>query len=718
MVVISRPLAMKMKHERKVLYIVLVALALASLLMAGMASPALAQGKSTTVGTLSLVPAFEGISVYSNFSGDDNGNNQATLEYSEVGSPVWKQVTPFTVDRREQVPYYDGDLHQTLYLDNAFKYQWRGIIFWLEPDTEYEVRVTYTDPDGVSGSPVTATIRTRNDNPPSNGNTYYVAIDGDDSNPGTEAEPFSTIQHAVDIVQAGDKVLIMPGIYNEEVIINGRSGAENNYITLQSYSLDDKAVIDGQKSRGHNILIASSSYIRIKGLELRDPFSTGDGRNILLDYDTNNIIIEDNIMIDPGNQWACSGVLIRDGIDGGHPCHDILIQRNHITYTGEKRAQRFGVFFWNQGKPGNSVIVIRNNTIIGKGFKDGIGGNSYKDIFIHDNYIEGPWDDGLEIEGDNVNVAIWANFYKNSWSDSMGYMGLGLAPVTVGPYYVFRNVFVDFADAGLKMGNSSTGTIYLYHNTIYTSRNSRGIGHFGNNAKLNNVVSRNNLVQVGGYVIENGDTDPEWSYCDYDYDNLYTRSSTRFAKWQTGVADAYTTFGEFRAATGYEKHGISADSQFVDLANGDLSLQLTSPCIGKGIVLPGFNDANSPWPYQGSAPDIGAFEFGGSTPIPKPTPAGGGSTPTPTPTLTPTPMPASGGGGAASTPTPTPPASTPTPTPAPTPTPMPAPTLTPTPTPTPTDDSSGVPWGVIGGVAGVVLVVALTSFVVIRRKAT
>jgi hypothetical protein len=495
----------------------------------------------------------------------------------------WKRVTPFTVDRREHVSYYNGDLHQTLYKDNDFKYQWRGIIFWLEPNTEYEVQVAYTDHDGVSGSPVTATIKTRNDNPPSTGNTYYVATGGDDLNPGTEAEPFGTIQHAVDIVQAGDKVLIMPGIYNEEVVIDGKSGAENNFITT------------------------NSSYIRIRGMDLRYPAKPGDGRNILIDRDCHGIIIEDNIITEPGDQWACSGVLIRygDPWESPIPCTDGLIQRNTITCNDE-RSQRFGVFFWGEGHSG---FVIRNNTIIGKGFKDGIGGNSYKDIFIHDNYIQDPWDDALEIEGDNVNVAIWGNFYKNSWPESFGYMGLGMAPVTIGPYYVFRNVFIDFRDAGLKMGNSSEGVCYIYHNTLYTSAHTNGIGHFGNNRKVNNLVSRNNIVQVGRYVIENGDTDPNWSHCDYDYDNLYARSSTRFAKWQTGVNDAYTTFEEFRAATGYELHGISADSQFVNPDADDVTLQSTSPCIDKGVVLPGFNDANSPWPYQGSAPDIGAFEY-------------------------------------------------------------------------------------------------------------
>jgi hypothetical protein len=72
MVMISLSLGCKMKHGRKVLQIGLIALALALLLMASLPSPARAQGNSTTVGTLSLATAFESISVYSNFSGDDN----------------------------------------------------------------------------------------------------------------------------------------------------------------------------------------------------------------------------------------------------------------------------------------------------------------------------------------------------------------------------------------------------------------------------------------------------------------------------------------------------------------------------------------------------------------------------------------------------------------------------------------------------------------------
>src|SRR3989338_8409394 len=54
----------------------------------------------TTVGTLSLYPTIENIGVISSFTGDDNGNNNAVLEYREVGSATWKPGITMTVDRR------------------------------------------------------------------------------------------------------------------------------------------------------------------------------------------------------------------------------------------------------------------------------------------------------------------------------------------------------------------------------------------------------------------------------------------------------------------------------------------------------------------------------------------------------------------------------------------------------------------------------------------
>ncbi len=47
--------------------------------------------------------------------------------------------------------------------------------------------------------------------------TYVVSPLGSDTNPGTVARPFQTIAKAADVARAGDKVVVRPGTYREEV---------------------------------------------------------------------------------------------------------------------------------------------------------------------------------------------------------------------------------------------------------------------------------------------------------------------------------------------------------------------------------------------------------------------------------------------------------------------------------------------------------------------
>jgi alpha-N-arabinofuranosidase len=45
---------------------------------------------------------------------------------------------------------------------------------------------------------------------------YHVAKTGKDTNPGTAASPFLTIQRAADVAQPGDVITVHAGIYREE----------------------------------------------------------------------------------------------------------------------------------------------------------------------------------------------------------------------------------------------------------------------------------------------------------------------------------------------------------------------------------------------------------------------------------------------------------------------------------------------------------------------
>jgi hypothetical protein len=73
----------------------------------------------------------------------------------------------------------------------------------------------------------------------------YVSTSGSDSNPGTLAAPFATIQHAVDQMSPGETCYIRGGSYHETVDLSGVAGTEVSPITLTPYD-DEEVIMDGR----------------------------------------------------------------------------------------------------------------------------------------------------------------------------------------------------------------------------------------------------------------------------------------------------------------------------------------------------------------------------------------------------------------------------------------------------------------------------------------
>jgi hypothetical protein len=598
----------KMGRRVRLFQTILVSTVLASLLLTLTTSPAMAAGNDTEVDELELAATFECISVYSNFSDDDNGNNQATLEYREVDG-TWKQGMALSVDRRQTI--YDRLLGGNV--SNPYRNQWRGSILGLTPNTEYEVRVTFTDPDGVTGTnPVVSTIRTRNDNfTLGSGNSYYVATDGNDLNPGTEAQPFRTIQHAADTVTAGDTVYIKAGTYQEQITITA-SGTADNSITFQNYG-SDEVIINGGNAN-NVILLDGADYIRFRGLEARN----GARHIFKLANEANYNVIEECTILDFGYTVPDAGVGIVT------ESHDNVIQNNYISsarngYSDERhREAGITLNFWNGDTnrgPGAGTI-IRYNTIEGVngGLGDGVGGDEnddiqnglYKDADCYGNTMINTNSDGVESEGGNINVRIWGNTMID-WGTS----NVAFAPCKIGPLYVFRNVGYRSKELSLKVGweRDYGGHAYIYNNTFVTNDpavDSYGVADWGGEGGISNQVYRNNIFMCSRWPIM-----LQYSpvhNMDFDYNNLW--NGGRWAEFIVFNRSGYDSLAAFSSATGNETHGISANPLFVDLDNGDLRLQDTSPCIDAGELIIGFNDPDGPYPYAGSAPDIGALESG------------------------------------------------------------------------------------------------------------
>lgn len=85
-------------------------------------------------------------------------------------------------------------------------------------------------------------------------------------------------------------------------------------------------------------------------------------------------------------------------------------------------------------------------------------------------------------------------------------------------------------------------------------------------------------------------------------DYMLYQQSAALARW----TDAGTSklFATWKTDTGYDAHSIAgSDPLFVSTATPDFHLQTGSPAINAGVAIAGVTDG-----YQGSAPDLGAYE--------------------------------------------------------------------------------------------------------------
>ena len=80
--------------------------------------------------------------------------------------------------------------------------------------------------------------------------TYHVSTTGNDANPGTSAAPFRTIQHAADLAQPGDTIIVHAGIYRERVSPPRGGTSEANRIIYEA-APGETVVITGAEVAKH-----------------------------------------------------------------------------------------------------------------------------------------------------------------------------------------------------------------------------------------------------------------------------------------------------------------------------------------------------------------------------------------------------------------------------------------------------------------------------------
>ncbi|MEQ1633624.1 MAG: DUF1565 domain-containing protein, partial [Planctomycetota bacterium] len=73
--------------------------------------------------------------------------------------------------------------------------------------------------------------------------SFYVATDGDNANPGTQAQPWRTLTYAIGRLAAGDTLVVRGGTYLESAVRIGVTGTANAPITIREMPGED-AIVD------------------------------------------------------------------------------------------------------------------------------------------------------------------------------------------------------------------------------------------------------------------------------------------------------------------------------------------------------------------------------------------------------------------------------------------------------------------------------------------
>jgi hypothetical protein len=559
------------------------AIALAALSLS--AAHPLAAGNQTVPGEVTTpYPTIVNLAVDWKIEGDDNQNGRVEVEYRRAGEKAWHRAMPL-----RRVPAGKSAGTTPIF---EWSNRHSGSIFDLQPDTEYEIRLKLSDPDGGEAEK-TVRARTR-------------PVPRAASKARTRRAAPETLAALAEAAEPGDILLLAPGGYGAFTV--KRDGAPARPLVFRSEK-PAAAVFD-------RFDMKDRKYVHLEGAAVNGSVDLLGGEGLVV----RRCVIKAEYGVIAKRPPGTRNAYIADNVITGNMPWD----RNRMgasappgfeTCTGE------GVQITG---PGNVVCYNRV-----RGYRDCIsfmedrGTGEQVSIDVYNNDVTLGIDDAIEGDFAMSNCRIVRNRITNC------FMGLSSQPGLGGPTYFIRNVMYNITNSALKLSRRSSGDVVL-HNTVIKV----GDGWNAPHRDWSHALLRNNLAigGSGGGMFGRYPSGPGLAIalagpdetCDMDYDGVGTSGTP----WRGRIHNVtFDSLAEWRERTSY-KHGVQVDMSVFDKVPfpdpaiperpiPDLRIRAGSAAEDAGLALPNINDG-----FRGKAPDLGAYEAGQELPHYGPRPAG------------------------------------------------------------------------------------------------
>jgi len=386
------------------------------------------------------------------------------------------------------------------------------------------------------------------------GEIYYVSPNGSDGNSGSQNSPWAAVEYAARKGKPGDTIFVRGGTYQErEVWLRasyGHCGAPGKLLTIKAYPNEIPVFVNSERP-----FIIECNYIRIEGLHFNNGKSIGAGGN--------TVQIVNNTFTGSGYAWGAIEV-------GGT---NILVEGNTCDIEGNTVGTQGHCYYVHHG----SNIVVRNN--MAKGMT-GYG------IHVFDQRRS---EDPPGFERLIKNVIIEGNVVSHSQQRS-GIILSAYDHARIEDVIVRNNVAFDNRDSGIYIPGIVSG-VKVYNNTLL-GNGGTALLIYGKTGDVTNVEIKNNIFDL---THSNSNAchvfNKEKNSSLVLQNNLYWPKPLRLEK----VSDSSPVIG---------------DPRFVNPGGKDFHLLPGSAAIDKGIPLAEVSfDKDGIKRPQGTAPDLGAFEF-------------------------------------------------------------------------------------------------------------